>query len=215
MSEFESSCKHKVYKQTHIKDFIIEGVKKGQAPAQIVRDVYQVFDKDISLLMVHRTRKRYIKLTGEYLASYKEFQEARNDVLQDFIIERIKNKQPYKKIAEDVQRVFKKDIDNNFISRTRRKYIQLTGESLETYPISKAYRATTSIYEGIRTFVIERIKIGVSPSQITRDVYSVFEKDINAQSVDRIRRWYTKSTGEYLKGYREFHKAATRGKNGR
>jgi len=59
--------------EAHIKDFIIERIQKGEAPKKIRANVTRMYRKNISDMAITRIRLDYVKLTGKYLKSYKEF----------------------------------------------------------------------------------------------------------------------------------------------
>jgi len=61
----------------HIKDFVIEEIKKGKAPIPIQKDVKIKFGKYISKNSVNWIRHEYIKITGEHVKSYHEFHKLR------------------------------------------------------------------------------------------------------------------------------------------
>jgi len=73
MSIFEQTTKYKAHVQPHIKDFVVERIKKGESPIKIKANVKRQFDLDVSLMFLDRTRRRYIEITGEHLKSYNEF----------------------------------------------------------------------------------------------------------------------------------------------
>ena len=59
--------------EPHIKDFAIERMKKGESPSKIQSNIKKMFDFEVSLMFVHRVRKQYMKITGDYLKTYREF----------------------------------------------------------------------------------------------------------------------------------------------
>lgn len=63
----------KINVQTHIKDFVIERMEKGESPKKIKDNIKRLYDVDVSLMFITRTRKQYMRITGEYLKTYKEF----------------------------------------------------------------------------------------------------------------------------------------------
>ena len=73
MSVFELDDTYENKIPVHIKDFVIERIKKGETPNKIVENVKKVFNKKITSMAVARIRKHYIQLTGEHLKSYREF----------------------------------------------------------------------------------------------------------------------------------------------
>ena len=75
MSIFEQTTKYKTHVQAHIKDFVVERIQKGESPMKIKANVKRQFGVVVSLMFVARTRKQYMKLTGEYLKSYNEYHE--------------------------------------------------------------------------------------------------------------------------------------------
>ena len=72
MSVFKKDNRNKSYVETHIKDFTIERMKKGESPSKIKANIKKMFDVDVSLMFVWRVRKQYMKITGEYLKNYRE-----------------------------------------------------------------------------------------------------------------------------------------------
>jgi len=59
--------------EPHIKDFIVECIRKGEPPRKIKADIASQYGKTISKMAIFRTRKTYMELTGEYLKSFYEF----------------------------------------------------------------------------------------------------------------------------------------------
>jgi hypothetical protein len=72
MSVFKKDNRSKTYIDTHIKDFAIERMRKGEGPNRIKNNIKRVYNIDVSLMFIWRVRKQYMKITGEYLKSYRE-----------------------------------------------------------------------------------------------------------------------------------------------
>jgi IS30 family transposase len=64
---------HKGGKPNELKEWVIERIKKGCIPSQIVEDAKRLHGASITLMSIWRWRKKYIKKTGEHLPSYQEF----------------------------------------------------------------------------------------------------------------------------------------------
>lgn len=64
--------KNKFYIEPHIKDFAIERMQKGESPTRIKNNIKRLYNVDVSLMFVSRVRKQYMRITGEYLKTYRE-----------------------------------------------------------------------------------------------------------------------------------------------
>ena len=64
--------KNKFYVDSHIKEFAIERIRKGETPTRIKSNIKRLYNIDVSLMFVWRIRRKYIKITGEYLKNYRE-----------------------------------------------------------------------------------------------------------------------------------------------
>ena len=72
MSVFKKDNRSKLYIDPHIKDFVIERIRKGETPTRIKNNIKRMYNIDVSLMFIWRVRKQYMKITGEYLKSYRE-----------------------------------------------------------------------------------------------------------------------------------------------